>query len=36
MEEGQVALRRRNGENPGAMSVDDFVALALDEIERKV
>ena len=36
MEEGQVALRRRNGENPGAMSVDDFVALALDEIERKI
>ncbi len=36
MEEEQVALRRRNGENPGAMRVDDFAALALDEIERKI
>jgi threonyl-tRNA synthetase len=36
MEDGQVALRRRSGENPGAMSVDEFIALALDEIERKV
>lgn len=36
VEEGQVALRHRNGDNPGAMSVDDFIALALDEIERKV
>ena len=36
MEDSQVALRRRSGENPGAMSVDAFIALALDEIERKV
>jgi threonyl-tRNA synthetase len=36
MEDKQVALRRRNGDNPGAMSVDDFLAIALDEIERKV
>jgi threonyl-tRNA synthetase len=36
LEDSQVALRRRSGENPGAMSVDDFLALALDEIERKV
>jgi len=36
MEDGQVALRRRSGENPGAMSVDEFIILALDEIERKV
>ncbi|MBP7213026.1 MAG: threonine--tRNA ligase [Anaerolineaceae bacterium] len=36
MEEGQVALRRRNGDNPGAMSVEDFIALALDEIEKKI
>jgi len=36
MEDGQVALRRRSGENPGPMSVDEFTALALDEIERKV
>ena len=27
MEDGQVALRRRNGDNPGAMGVDDFIAL---------
>jgi threonyl-tRNA synthetase len=36
MEEGKVALRRRNGENPGAMDVDAFISLALDEIERKL
>ncbi len=36
MDDGQVALRRRSGENPGAMSVDEFIALALDEIERKI
>jgi threonyl-tRNA synthetase len=36
MEDSQVALRRRSGENPGAMSVDAFIALALDEIERKI
>ena len=36
MEDGQVALRRRNGDNPGAMSVDDFIALAMDEIEKKI
>jgi threonyl-tRNA synthetase len=36
MEEGQVALRRRSGENPGAMSVDAFLALALDEIAQKI
>jgi threonyl-tRNA synthetase len=36
MEAGQVALRKRGGENPGAMSVDDFLALAKDEIEKKI
>ena len=36
MEEGQVALRRRSGENPGPMSVDAFLALALDEIAQKI
>ncbi|MEN6482049.1 MAG: His/Gly/Thr/Pro-type tRNA ligase C-terminal domain-containing protein, partial [Anaerolineaceae bacterium] len=36
MEAGQVALRRRSGENPGAMPVDDFLALALREIADKV
>ncbi len=24
------------GDNPGAMSVEDFIALALDEIEKKI
>ncbi len=33
MENGQVALRLRNGENPGAMSVDDFLTRANREIE---
>ena len=36
MEDGQVALRRRNGENPGAMSVEAFIELALREIEEKI
>ena len=36
MEAGQVALRRRNGENPGAMSVEDFIALARQEIADKI
>jgi len=31
-----VALRRRNGENPGAMSVEDFLALALKEFAEKI
>ena len=36
MEEGQVALRRRSGENPGPMSVEAFLELALREIEEKI
>ena len=36
MEDGQVALRKRNGENPGAMSKADFIALAKEEIALKV
>ncbi len=36
MENGQVALRLRSGENPGAMSLEDFIKLALDEIEKKI
>ncbi len=35
-ESGQVALRLRSGENPGAMSLDDFIARAKREIEEKV
>jgi len=34
-ESGQVALRLRNGENPGAMPVADFIALAQEEIVAK-
>jgi threonyl-tRNA synthetase len=35
-ENGQVALRLRNGENPGAMSVADFVAKVNKDIEEGV
>jgi len=31
--QGQVALRLRSGENPGAMSVDAFIKLAQQDIE---
>jgi threonyl-tRNA synthetase len=36
MEEGSVALRKRNGDNPGAMPVADFIKLAGEEIAKKV
>lgn len=36
MEEGQVALRKRSGENPGPMLLADFLALAKQEIDEKV
>jgi len=36
VEDGQVALRKRSGENPGAMPVEDFIALAKEEIAQKV
>ena len=36
MEEGQVALRRRSGENLPAMSVDAFIELAQHEIDEKI
>lgn len=32
MEQGQVALRLRNGENPGPISLDDFIATAQKDI----
>ncbi len=35
MESGQVALRLRNGENPGPMTVSEFVKLAKNEIAEK-
>jgi len=36
MEEGKVALRRRSGESLPAMSVEEFIALALREIDEKI
>jgi threonyl-tRNA synthetase len=35
MEAGQVNLRKRDGQKPGAMSVDDFVAQAKQAVEEK-
>jgi threonyl-tRNA synthetase len=35
-EEHKVALRKRAGENPGAMSVEEFIALATAEIAQKI
>jgi threonyl-tRNA synthetase len=35
IEAGQVNLRTRDGQKPGAMSVDDFAALALEAVEEK-
>ncbi len=35
-EGGQVALRLRNGENPGPMQVADFIARAKDDIAAKI
>jgi threonyl-tRNA synthetase len=34
-EAGEVALRLRNGENPGPMALEKFIALAVDEVEKK-
>lgn len=35
MESGQVALRLRNGENPGPMLVADFIAQAKEDVAAK-
>ena len=35
MENNQVALRLRNGENPGAVALEAFIKLALDEINSR-
>ncbi|MBA3075624.1 MAG: threonine--tRNA ligase [Anaerolineae bacterium] len=35
MENGQVALRMRNGENPGAIDLEAFIQQALSDIEKK-
>lgn len=34
-ESGQVSLRLRNGENPGAMPLTDFITMAREEIAAK-
>jgi threonyl-tRNA synthetase len=36
MEAGEVALRLRNGENPGPVALESFIAKALDEVEQKI
>lgn len=36
IEQGQVALRYRSGENPGAMAVEEFLQLAKREIAEKI
>ncbi len=36
MEAGQVALRRRSGESLPPMSVDEFLALAKNEVEKRI
>ncbi len=36
MENGQVALRLRSGENPGPMALADFIALAEKDIAEKI
>ena len=36
MENGQVALRMRSGENPGPMSLADFIAQAEKDIAEKI
>jgi threonyl-tRNA synthetase len=35
LEASQVNLRLRDGQKPGAMSVDDFIALALEAVAEK-
>jgi threonyl-tRNA synthetase len=35
MEQNQVALRLRSGENPGAIAIDDFLQRAKEEIAQK-
>jgi threonyl-tRNA synthetase len=36
MEANQVALRLRSGENPGPMSMEDFIAQAKKDIAEKI
>jgi threonyl-tRNA synthetase len=36
MEAGEVALRLRNGENPGPVALEEFIKNALNEIENKL
>jgi len=34
VENGQVAVRKRNGDDLGAMSIDDFSQLLTDDVEK--
>jgi threonyl-tRNA synthetase len=36
MEAGQVALRLRNGDNPGPIALEEFIQKALEETEQKI
>ena len=36
MENQQISLRLRNGENPGAQTLDDFLSRADQDIEAKI
>jgi threonyl-tRNA synthetase len=36
MEAGEVAVRMRNGENPGPIALDEFIKNMLNEIENKL
>jgi threonyl-tRNA synthetase len=36
VENGQIALRKQSGENPGAMDLEEFLALAQKEIREKI
>ncbi|MHC1771585.1 MAG: threonine--tRNA ligase [Flexilinea sp.] len=36
MENKEVALRKRSGENPGAMKLEDFIALCKAEVSQKI
>jgi threonyl-tRNA synthetase len=36
MESDQIAVRNRNGENPGAMSINDFVKIIGDDVDAGI
>lgn len=34
IEEQKVAVRRRNGDNPGPISIDEFIKISIDAVEK--